>query len=115
MSLESVLWKAFEEDPFGVSACALADWLEEQGEQVAADGVRWMHKFSRRPYRTCGVFGWFDGDRFGEHADQASNLPPALFRRLARAGRPVGSSRRYYESHREAALDLAQALAQLSR
>lgn len=81
-TLESALWSSFEEDPFGLSACALADWLEENGDQIRADAVRWMRRNRRAPLCDGKRFFWFDGLAWDSGYPGPENLPHHAFVRL---------------------------------
>ena len=64
-----------------------ADWLEEQGDHVAARGQRWMVRHRKKPYWDYfrKTWDWYYGKGFGSWI---SGIPINLFGKL-----------RGYESH----------------
>ena len=62
----------------------LADWYEEQGQQAAADSLRWTVRRRKRPYHgSSSIFTWFNADAIGPGlGDPESDLPGALYKHL---------------------------------
>jgi uncharacterized protein (TIGR02996 family) len=60
----------------------LADWYEEQGQQPAADCLRWMVRRRKRPYRSGATFHWFNADCVNTGTDPESDVPGVLYRAL---------------------------------
>lgn len=111
MTTLDVLWSSFESDPFDpTTAGALADLLEESGEDALAAAVRWMRREGKRPFGPRHQ--WYDGPcPKGMHPP--SDIPSAIYGELRSGTEELDAHDhrfRDYPTFREAVADLAQAL-----
>jgi len=115
---EQALWKVFESGQTDLlTASALADYCEEQGDLLTAYAVRWMQRNGKRVISSGGDYehkwGWFDHSFYGSTTPEgmADELPKSLFVRL-KAEKTPGSNGcfRQYKTCRDAVTDLGLAL-----
>jgi len=89
----------------------LADAHEEAGRAEWAAGYRWLARRQKRPFRVEAGYAWYDEARANATGiDPESDLPPAVFQRLAQ-GKPTGNGRRTYPTRRSAEEDAVAAFA----
>jgi uncharacterized protein (TIGR02996 family) len=88
-----------------------ADWMEEQGDHIAARGQRWMARHKKRPYWDCRskTWDWYYGKNLGSWD---SVIPINLLDKL-RGWVRSGRSYQEYSTRIAAEAALAQALEEI--
>jgi hypothetical protein len=100
----------FEQDGFlskdWTTMSIFADWCEENGEDILSQGLRWMAKNKRRPYRTNGrtYYSWFN-QNLVDDVDKESDIPEYIYNHLK-----GNNGYKEYATYMEAIVDLSGAL-----
>ena len=108
-------WKLLEEDPTNSSVRLMfADWLEEKGETILANGQRRQVKDGRKPEKMgiLELYYWHDPNICNSKEDDVPhNIDSAIFRFL-KTGNPFATipCLRKYTSLQEAEEDFANAV-----
>jgi hypothetical protein len=86
--LQDSAWLAWEEhldensDDFELRGTAMADFLEEHGDNIGAACLRWQAQARKRPW--CRQ--WYDETSVDPDIDPGSDLPSDLFKMLPLSG-----------------------------
>lgn len=110
-ALLEALHAALDLDPSDAATRqALADLLEDAGDQAGSRGQRWQAGYGKWPAKSDDEGRWWNL-AYSVHRDP-DDLPDAVF--MALPGRDLTRMARYYPSRRAAEADLAQALEALA-
>lgn len=98
---------------------AYADWLEERGEQDAADGQRWMAENNKHPYDSTEFWApdrwdWWWGGRRVYTPSGHDDLPLPVWSALRQKPHHIFPKVKSFQTRRDAEAALAAALARLA-